>query len=172
VRILCATHRDLRQSIQEGTFREDLYYRISEIVIEVPPLREREGDRVLLARCFLDKFSQENGRSFRGFTEQALAQIDAYTWPGNVRELENMVKRAVVLAEGNRITVADLGFAEDNEAQSLNLRQAREQLERQFCQRALAIHNNNVSRAADALGVSRPSLYKLLKKLGMAESGK
>ena len=169
VRILCATHRDLKRAMEEGTFREDLYYRISEIVIEIPPLREREGDKVLLARYFLDKFSQKNGRSFRGLTEQALALIDAHSWPGNVREMENMIKRAVVLAEGNRITAADLGFAEDIETQSLNLGEAREQVERQYCQRALETHNNNVSRAADALGISRPSLYKLLKKLGMAE---
>ena len=172
VRILCATHRDLQRAIEEGTFREDLYYRISEIVIEIPPLREREGDRVLLARYFLDKFSQKNGRSFRGLTEQALARIDAHSWPGNVREMENMIKRAVILAEGDRVTAADLGFAEDIETQSLNLGEAREQVERQYCQRALANHNNNVSRAADALGISRPSLYKLLKKLGMTEFGK
>lgn len=172
VRILCATHQDLKRSIEEGTFREDLYYRISEIIIEIPPLREREGDRVLLARYFLDRCSQKNGRSFRGLTEQALTQIDAHPWPGNVRELENMIKRAVVLADGSRITAADLGFTTDHDALSLNLGQAREQLDRQFCQRALANNNNNVSRAADALGISRPSLYKLLKKLGMADYGK
>ena len=172
VRILCATHRDLTRSIEEGSFREDLYYRISEIVIEIPPLREREGDRIQLARYFLDKFSLNNGRSFRGYTEQACTQIDAYAWPGNVREMENRVKRAVVMAEGSRITAADLGFEENNETQSLNLGQAREQLERQLCQRALDSHNNNVSRAANALGISRPSLYKLLKKLGMAVNSK
>jgi two-component system, NtrC family, response regulator len=172
VRILCATHHDLAESIKEGRFREDLYYRISEIVIEIPPLRERDGDRILLAQYFLDKISRKNGRSFRGFTKEAQAQIDAYAWPGNVRELENKVKRAVVLAEGKRISVEDLGFSENSELQSLNLRKAREQLERQMIERALAVHGNNVTRAAEALGVSRPSLYALVKKLDMAEPGK
>ncbi|GMQ88384.1 MAG: PEP-CTERM-box response regulator transcription factor [Gammaproteobacteria bacterium] len=172
VRILCATHNDLAESIKEASFREDLYYRISEIVIEIPPLRERSGDRILLAQHFLDKISQKNGRSFRGFTKEARAQIDAYAWPGNVRELENKVKRAVILAEGKRIAAEDLGFDEKHEPESLNLRQARERVERQAIQRALAKYDNNVSRAAKALGVSRPSLYSLVKKLGMAEPGK
>ena len=172
VRILCATHQDLAESIKQARFREDLYYRISEIVIDIPPLREREGDKVLLAQNFLDRFSQKNGRSFRGFTNEARAQIDAYAWPGNVRELENKVKRAVVLAEGKQIAAEDLGFVEAAELQSLNLRQARERAERQVIKRALAIHDNNVTHAAGALGVSRPSLYALVKKLGMAEPGK
>lgn len=172
VRIICATHHNLAQSIKEGLFREDLYYRISEIAIEAPPLREREGDKLLLAQTFLDKFSEKNGRSFRGFTNKARAEIDAYAWPGNVRELENRVKRAVVLAEGNRITVQDLGFVEGSESQSLNLREAREHAERQIIQRALEIHDNNVTHASEAMGISRPSLYKLVKKLGMSEFGK
>jgi two-component system NtrC family response regulator len=172
VRVICATHRDLAHSIEVSGFREDLYYRISEITIEIPPLREREGDRLLLARNFLDKFSRKNGRSFRGFTDQARTQIDAYAWPGNVRELENKVKRAVILAEGKRITEADLGFTEHHEPRSLDLREAREQVERQLIERALAIHGNNVSHAAEAMGISRPSLYKLVKKLSMAEPGK
>jgi two-component system NtrC family response regulator len=167
VRVICATHRDLRREIEESAFREDLYYRISEIVIGIPALREREGDRLLLAQYFLDKFSGKDGRVFRGFTEQARAQIDAYDWPGNVRELENKVKRAVILAEGKRITAEDLGFDQDNELCVLDLRQARENVERQLIQRALAIHNNNVSHAAEALGISRPSFYKLVQKLGI-----
>ena len=171
VRILCATHQDLAESIKQARFREDLYYRISEIVIDIPPLREREGDKVLLAQNFLDRFSQKNGRSFRGFTHEARAQIEAYAWPGNVRELENKVKRAVVLAEGQQIASDDLGFVEAGELESLNLRQAREQVERQVIKRALAIHDNNVTHAAEALGVSRPSLYALVKKLGMGEPG-
>jgi len=171
VRILCATHQDLAESIKQARFREDLYYRISEIVIDIPPLREREGDKVLLAQNFLDRFSQKNGRSFRGFTNEARAQIEAYAWPGNVRELENKVKRAVVLAEGQQIAADDLGFVEAAELESLNLRQARERAERQVIKRALAIHDNNVTHAAEALGVSRPSLYALVKKLGMGEPG-
>ena len=172
VRIICATHCDLAQSIKAGTFREDLYYRVSEIVVEIPSLREREGDKVLLARNFLDKFSRESGKKFRGFTEEARTQIDTYTWPGNVRELENKVKRAVILAEGKLVTVGDLGFEEDSVHQSLDLRQAREKIEQQLIQRALSSHSNNMTRAAEALGVSRPSLYALMRKLDMAESGK
>jgi two-component system NtrC family response regulator len=170
VRIICATHRDLDQLIKSGGFREDLFFRISEIAIEIPALRDREGDKALLAQTFLDKFSQQNGRSFRGFTDSARAEIDAYEWPGNVRELENRVKRAVVLAEGKQILATDLGFVEnDDHVRSLNLREAREQVEREVVQRALSIYNNNVTHAAEALGISRPSLYSLVKKLDMPE---
>ena len=172
VRIICATHRNLAQLIKDGGFREDLFFRISEIVIEIPALRDREGDKLLLAQIFLDDFSQKNGRSFRGFTDNARSEIDAYRWPGNVRELENRIKRAVVLAEGKRISEIDLGFDEsESHQQSLDLRLAREQVEREIIQRALAIHDNNVTHAAAALGVSRPSLYKLVKKLDMPEPG-
>ena len=173
VRIVCATHRNLDQLIKEGTFREDLFYRISEIIIEIPALRDREGDKLLLAQTFLDKFSHKNSRSFRGFTDPARAQIDTYDWPGNVREMENRIKRAVVLAEGNRVSVTDLGFAEKEEiTQQLNLRQARERVERDVIQRALAVHDNNVTHAAEAMGISRPSLYQLVKKLDLPEPGK
>ncbi len=172
VRIICATHRKLEQLIKAGEFREDLFYRISEIVIEIPPLREREGDKILLAQSFLNKFSEQNGRSFRGFSEQARAEIDAFNWPGNVRELENRVKRAVVLAEEKYIIPADMGFVEVTEKQSLDLRQAKERVERDFIQKALSIYSNNVTHAADALGISRPSFYKLIKKLDMPEPGK
>jgi len=126
-----------------------------------------------LAQTFLDKFSKENSRSFRGFTDSARAEIDTYEWPGNVRELENRVKRSVVLAEGKQILASDLGFAEDTDRlQLLNLREARERVEREVIQRALSIYNNNVTHAAEALGISRPSLYSLIKKLDMPEPGK
>jgi two-component system NtrC family response regulator len=173
VRILCATHQDLKQSIKDGSFREDLYFRISEIVIQIPPLRDRDGDKILLAQTFLDNYSEKNGRSFRGFSEEARAKLDAYEWPGNVRELENRIKRAVVLAEGKQITAADLGFDEtDKDLKSLDLRAAREDIERQTIQRALTICNNNVTHSAEALGISRPSLYSLIKKLDMPDPGK
>jgi len=173
VRIICATHRNLNQLIESGEFREDLFFRISEIAIEIPALRDREGDKTLLAQTFLDKFSKQNGRSFRGFTDSARAEIDAYEWPGNVRELENRVKRSVVLAEGKQILASDLGFVEEEgHLQRLNLREARERVEREVIQRALLIYNNNVTHAAEALGVSRPSLYSLIKKLHMPEPGK
>jgi len=168
VRVLCATHHDLERAIKEGKFREDLYYRVSEIVIRIPTLREREGDRVLLAQTFLDRYSRQNGRSFRGFSPAALEQIDSYQWPGNVRELENRIKRAVILAEGQRIIARDLGFESDEAVlDSLDLRTAREAAERQVIKRALELHGNNMSQAAEALGVSRPSLYNLMKKLDM-----
>ena len=169
VRIVCATHQNLKELIQEGRFREDLYFRISEIVIEVPPLRDRGDDKMLLAQTFLDKFSEKNGRSFRGFTEEARMEIDAYSWPGNVREMENRVKRSVILAESSRITAKDLGFEERDSTVSLSLREARERAEREVIQRALLIYENNVTHAAEALGISRPSLYSLIKKLDMPE---
>ena len=122
---------------------------------------------------YLDDYSKKNGRSFRGFSEGARIKLNSYQWPGNVRELENRVKRAVVLAEGNRITAFDLGFDENDEKeQSLDLREAREKVEREIIQRALAIYDNNVTHAADAMGISRPSLYQLVKKLELPEPGK
>ena len=172
VRVICATHHDLDQAIKDGTFREDLYYRVSEVIIPVPALRERDTDRVLLAQVFLDKFSEENGRDFRGFSDAALESIEAYRWPGNVRELENRVKRAVILAEGKQITAQDLGFEAETESLSLDLRAAREGAERSVIQRALLVNKNNMSHAAKALGVSRPSLYNLMNKLGMGGAAK
>jgi two-component system NtrC family response regulator len=167
VRVICATHRDLREQIGSGAFREDLYYRISEIVISIPPVRERDGDRLLLARAFLEKHSREQRRNFRGFSELACRRIESYPWPGNVREIENRVKRAVVMAEGRAITPEDLGLQDQDTTLSLNLREAREAAERQVIQRALDINSNNMSHTAEALGISRPSLYNLMKKLNM-----
>jgi two-component system NtrC family response regulator len=168
VRVVCATHRDLKELIRAGGFREDLYFRISEIVINIPALRERTGDRLLLARSFLEKYAGENGRRFRGFNEQACECIEAYGWPGNVREMENRIKRSVVMAEGNVITAQDLGLQDDtNGALSLSLRAVREDAERKVIQRALDINNYNMSHTAEALGISRPSLYNLMKKLDM-----
>jgi len=172
VRVICATHHDLGQAIKDGSFREDLYYRVSEVVIQVPALRERETDRVVLAQVFLDRFSRENGRDFHSFTEAALESIEGYHWPGNVRELENRVKRAVILADGKQITAQDLGFETESESLSLDLRTAREAAERSVIQHALLVSNHNMSHAAKTLGVSRPSLYNLMNKLGMAVSGK
>jgi two-component system NtrC family response regulator len=173
VRVVCATHHDLGECIKAGTFREDLYYRVSEIVIRIPSLRDREGDRILLARTFLEKYAGEHGRTFRGFSEKACELIEAYDWPGNVRELENRVKRAVVLADGKTISVSDLGFqGKEDIVQGLDLREAREDAESKVIRRALDIYNYNMSRTADALGVSRPSLYSLMKKLGIESAGK
>ncbi len=164
VRVICATHQDLGHLIEDGRFREDLFYRISEIALRIPPLRERTGDAVLLARHFLDLFGREHGRSLRGFTEDALAAIEGYPWPGNARELENRVKRAVIMADGNRLAAEDLELAIPDESMPLNLRQVREEAERRAIERALALYNGNVSQAADILGVSRPTLYDLVRK--------
>jgi two-component system NtrC family response regulator len=164
VRVVCATHQDLPRLIEDGRFREDLYYRVSEIALRIPPLRERSGDAVLLSRHFLEVFSRDHGRSLRGFSEDALAAIEGYAWPGNARELENRVKRAVIMADGNRITAEDLELDQPEESMPLNLRQVREEAERRAIERALALFNGNVSQAADILGVSRPTLYDLVRK--------
>ena len=168
VRVICATHQNLPALIEAGTFREDLYYRINEITLEIPPLRERESDTLLLARAFLNRFAKENGRTFKGFSTSALSVMETHPWPGNVRELENKVKRAVILAEGNFIESGDLGLGDAaNSSLPTDLRQIREQAERQAMQRALAIVNNNVTQAADLLNVSRPTFYDLMKKYGI-----
>jgi len=167
VRVVCATHRNLRELIRDGGFREDLYYRVSEIVIHIPPLREREGDRLLLARTFLRKYADLGKHTLAGFTDQACASVENYAWPGNVREMENRVKRAVVMAEGRLITEQDLGLQAETANLSLNLREARARAERKVILRALDINNHNMSHAAEALGISRPSLYNLMKKLGL-----
>lgn len=168
VRVICATHQDLSALIQQGKFREDLYYRISEIGINIPPLREREGDIVLLARIFLEKFSQQNKKDLRGFSEGALGALQKHTWMGNVRELENRIKRAVVMADGNLITTEDLELPNAEHSTSpFNLRQVRDEAERSALQHALNLYSGNISQASEALGISRPTLYDLLNKHGM-----
>lgn len=168
VRVICATHQNLEKLIETAGYREDLYYRISEITLRIPPLRERTGDAVVLARAFLERYGESHKRAPRGFTDDALAAIETYTWPGNARELENRVKRATIMAEGSLITRDDLELGHlDADALPLNLKQVREQAERMAVERALALHDGNVSQAADILGVSRPTLYDLVKKFGL-----
>jgi len=168
VRIVCATHRDLKAQCRTGQFREDLYYRLAEIVVEIPPLRERDGDASLLAHAFVQRFAKENGRGTMHLSESAIAAIEAHQWPGNVRELENCLKRAVIMAETNRLTADDLGLeAAEIELEHLNLRQVRDEAERRAVVRVLARTNGNVARAADVLGISRPSLYDLMNRFGM-----
>lgn len=169
VRVVCATHRDLAGMIREGSFREDLYYRLSEITIKIPPLRERPGDAVLLAQAFLERNARELGRAIRGFTADALAALETHAWPGNVREMENLIKRAAIMADGSQITADDLGLdaAAGIEAQPLNLRQARENAERQAVSRALAQSKGSVAQAAELLGITRPTLYDLMAKIGL-----
>jgi two-component system, NtrC family, response regulator len=168
VRVVCATHRDLKAQIHEGLFREDLYYRLAEIVIEIPALREREGDATLLAHAFVQRFAKENGRRSMHLGEDALAAIESHPWPGNVRELENCIKRAVIMADSTRITAADLGLkVVDVPVDHLNLRHVRDEAERGAVLRVLARTNGNVARAADVLGISRPSLYDLMNRFGL-----
>ncbi len=167
VRVVCATHRDLRQLIAEGTFREDLFYRITEITVEIPPLRERVGDAVLLGRVLLERFARDLGRSFRGFSKDALEAMERYEWPGNVRELENRIKRAAVMADGNQITAADLELSADVDRLPFNLREVRETAEREAIARAISHSNSNLSKAAEILGITRPTLYSLLSKHGL-----
>ncbi|MCK0512484.1 PEP-CTERM-box response regulator transcription factor [Aromatoleum buckelii] len=168
VRIVCATHRDLKAQISAGLFREDLYYRLAEIVIEIPPLRDRDGDAVLLAHAFVQRFAQANGRGTMHLGDDAVAAIESHRWPGNVRELENCLKRAVIMTEGSRITADDLGLdSVDPDLQHLNLRQVRDEAERRAVVRVLARTNGNIARAAEILGVSRPSLYDLMNRFAL-----
>jgi len=165
VRVICATHRDLKEMIIEKTFREDLYYRINEATINLPALRNREGDSMVLARWFLHQFAQQLNRPLKGFTKKALEAIENYNWPGNVRELENRVKRAVIMADGAQVTEQDLEMEDlEIEQEPFNLREVREYAEQRAVVRALSFSENNVSHTAEMLGITRPTLYNLLKK--------
>jgi two-component system NtrC family response regulator len=167
-RIVCATHQDLEAMIADGRFREDLYYRLAEIVVKIPSLAERSGDAVLLARHFVKRFGRELNSGVQSLTPDAIAAIDAYPWPGNVRELENRMKRAIIMADGKSVTAADLDLAspaaEDHELLLINLRAAREVADRKAIRHAMSRSDNNISGAAKLLGISRPTLYDLLKQ--------
>ena len=164
-RIVCATHRDLDAMIAEGTFREDLYYRLAEIVVRIPSLAERPGDAILLARHFLKRHADAMDRPVKGFAADALAALDTWGWPGNVRELENRVKRAVIMADGKYVTASDLDLASVQEAEDniLNLKSTREAADRTAIRRAIARSQGNIAGAARLLGISRPTLYDLIK---------
>ena len=166
-RIVCATHRDLDAMIAAGSFRDDLYYRLAEMVVRIPALAERPGDAVLLARHFLHHFAPEMNPGVRGFAPDALQAIDEARWPGNVRELENRIKRAVIMADGKLVTRADLDMAGNDASDAaayLNLRGAREAADRVAIRRAMTQSEGNISLAAKLLGISRPTLYDLLKQ--------
>lgn len=168
VRIVCATHQNLKKLIEEGRFREDLYYRLSEIVITIPPLRERAGDAALLAHHFKNKFSAQEKRSSLNFSQEALAAIESHSWPGNVREMENCIKRAVIMADGPLISAEDLGLQTSTTlAEPINLRQIRDKAECDALMKALARVDGNVVKAAELLGVSRPTIYDLMNRHGL-----
>ena len=164
-RIVCATHQDLPEMIKAGSFREDLYYRLAEVVVRIPSLAERHGDPALLAKHFLHRFAREMNPQVKGLAPGALTAISAWPWPGNVRELENRMKRAVIMADGKLVTAEDLDLAPvDDDALPVNLKAAREQADRRAIRQALARSDNNISGAAKLLGISRPTLYDLLKQ--------
>lgn len=168
VRIISATHHSLDELVAKGKFREDLYYRLSEVSLNIPPLAKRNGDVVLIARSLLEKFNQQYSRNVRGFSQDAVHAMEAYTWPGNVRELENKIKSAVVMSDSNQITAEDLQIDESHlREMPLNLRQVREAAETRAIQRAIVLADGNISQAAKLLGLTRPTLYSLMDKYGI-----
>ena len=170
-RIVCATHQNLDAMTADGSFREDLYYRLAEIVVKIPSLAERPGDAALLARHFLNRYATTMNPLVKGLAPDAMAAIDRHEWPGNVRELENRMKRAVIMADGKLVTAADLDLVarEDGagEDDAINLRSVRDEADRKAIRRALARSEGNISTAAKLLGISRPTLYDLLKQHGL-----
>ncbi len=168
VRIVCATHQDLDAMIAAKTFRDDLYYRLAEIVVTIPSLAERPGDATLLARHFLRKYAAEMQSPVTGFAPDGLDAIESWPWPGNVRELENRVKRAAIMADGKLVSAADLDFDDGADSEPLNLKAAREIADRKAIRLALTRAENNISQAAKLLGISRPTLYDLLKQYDLS----
>jgi len=163
VRLITATNQKLEKLIAEGRFREDLYYRINDVRIDLPNLRDRDGDAVLLAQYFLNGFNKAYSKHISGFTEDALAALSVHPWPGNVRELENRIKRAVIMAETKRITAQDLDLGDIKAGdRDLNLRKEVAKVEKRLAAEALALSDGNISKAAKLLGVSRPHFYSLI----------
>ena len=171
VRIICATHRNLQTLIEQNLFRSDLFFRLNEITIEIPPLREREGDIIAIANALLQRYCRENNLKEKRFSREASFAMERYTWPGNIREMENKLKRAVILSESNWITPADLQLDNQQEptALPLNLKAVREEAETAAIKRALQYANNNVSEAARLLGITRPTLYSLFEKYNLQD---
>jgi two-component system NtrC family response regulator len=174
-RVVAATNRDLKEAMKDGSFREDLYFRLGVILMSLPPLREREGDVILLAKAFLERYADENRKKIKGFTDQAIDAIEQYAWPGNVRELENRIKRAVIMAEGAKITPVDLEMetvAPRPRYEGMRLKEARETLEKELLAKAMARSDGNLTKAAMELGVSRPTLYDLMEKFEIPNPAK
>jgi len=168
VRVVCATNQNPEDLIKEGLFREDLFYRVSEITINIPPYRDREEGRLILARTLLHKYAKLQKRAINGFSDDAVAAIEAYSWPGNVRELENKIKGAVIMADGKVVTALDLGLTASEDVESLNLREVRQRAESKAIRVALTRCYGNISKASEMLGITRPTLYDLLNKYGMS----
>ena len=167
-RVLAATNQDLQKAVAEGRYREDLYFRLGVITIALPPLREREGDLILLANAFLHRYVQETRKKINGFTQQAVRAMSQYAWPGNIRELENRIKRAVVMADGAKINPLDLELeTAKGKYYGLTLKEAREAVEKELILKALQRNKGKVTQTADELGISRPTLYELMEKLGI-----
>ena len=167
VRVVCATNQNLEQMVADKTFREDLFYRVSEITLNIPPLRDRDEDVIILSQYFLQHYATEYKSNVKSFSEDALSAIKAHKWPGNIRELQNKVKSSVIMTTGTQVTAIDLGFFDNQDKSfelSLNLRTVREQAESIAIQKAYAISEGNMSKAADLLGVTRPTLYSLIEK--------
>ncbi len=164
VRVIAATNSDLQQRMSEGTFREDLFYRLSVVSLDMPPLRMRSDDIVLIATHYLEAYSREAGKKIKGFSKDALKSLLRYSWPGNVRELENKIRRAVILRNSSLINSHDLGFQNTPESFTFSLKTAREKIEQQYIREALAKHKGNISRTSRELGISRVSLYDLMKR--------
>jgi two-component system NtrC family response regulator len=168
-RVVTATNADLRKGMMDGRFREDLFYRLAVVQIVLPPLREREGDIRLLSQFFLHKYAQQQGKSGLAYDQEALRALDRYHWPGNIRQLENNIRRAVIMAEGKRLTMRDLELPASAGSAATTLKDARENLEREMIQNVLRKYSGKIAPAAAELGVSRPTLYDLMQKYGMAK---
>jgi len=167
-RILAATNRDLEEAIKNATFREDLYYRLNVVKISLPPVRDRQADVILLAKTFLDRYTSEVRKKIKGFNSQAIESIERYSWPGNVRELENRIKRAVIMSEGKKITAEDLELESNlGKKEPMVLKDARKMLEKDLIAKAITRNDNSLTKAAAELGISRPTLYDLMEKLGI-----
>lgn len=170
VRVVCATHRNLAEMVAEQSFREDLFYRVSEITLNIPPLRNRGHDIVIIAKALLHRFNTEFNTNIQGFTEDAINAMLGHRWPGNIRELQNKLKSAVILADTKFISAEDLGLVPSTQTAALpTLRKVREQAETQAIRHAFNVANGNLSKTADLLGVTRPTLYSLIDKYKMAD---
>jgi len=174
VRVVCATNQNLEQMVADKTFREDLFYRVSEITLNIPPLRDRDEDVIILAQYFLQHFASEYKRNVKSFSDDALSAIKGHRWPGNIRELQNKVKSSVIMTTGTQVTAIDLGFFDHQDKSfelSLNLRAVREQAESIAIQKAYALAEGNMSKTSELLGVTRPTLYSLIEKYELAING-